>query len=335
MAPAARPAKPSASVTPITEARTKQQAKALTDPDPLPAKYSHDSIAAAFTAANPDLRFVKAWGQWLQWNGTYWENDTVGRVDHLARAICRTQAEEAKTGDASYSTVKSIVHSHTISAVEKLARSDPAHARSSEQWDADPWALNTPGGIVDLRDGTIRPGRPEDHATRITRAAPGGRCDAWYEFLAAATNGDADLMGFMARMAGYCLTGSIRDHALFFIHGNGGNGKGTFLNTLSWILGDYAAVASMEVFTEQHNPQHPTEVAGLMGRRMVSAQEVDEGKRWAEARINSLTGGDPITARFMRQDNFTFMPQFKLVIVGNHKPMFRQRRRLLSAVACT
>jgi P4 family phage/plasmid primase-like protien len=141
------------------------------------------------------------------------------------------------------------------------------------------------------------------------------------------------LIGFLQRMAGYCLTGSIRDHALFFVHGPGGNGKGTFLNTLTWILGDYAGVAAMDTFTEQHQPQHKTELASLMGRRLVSAQEVEEGKRWAEARINALTGGDPITANFMRHDLFTFMPQFKLIVVGNHKPIFRNvgdaiRRRL-------
>ena len=79
----------------------------------------------------------------------------------------------------------------------------------------------------------------------------------------------------------------------------------------------------METFTEARGERHPTELAGLMGARMVSAQETEEGRRWAESRIKALTGGDPIRARFMRQDEFTFMPQFKLVIVGNHKPGLR------------
>jgi putative DNA primase/helicase len=151
----------------------------------------------------------------------------------------------------------------------------------------------------------------------------GSGCPTWLQFLHDSTAGDNELIAFMQRMAGYSLTGDVREHALFFVYGTGGNGKGTFLNTLAWILGDYAKVASMETFTEAKNERHPQELASLTGRRLVTAQETEEGKRWAESRIKALTGGDPITARFMRQDEFTFMPQFKLIIAGNHKPGLR------------
>jgi putative DNA primase/helicase len=134
-------------------------------------------------------------------------------------------------------------------------------------------------------------------------------------------------------MCGYALTGEVREHALFFVYGTGGNGKGTFLNTITHIMGDYQRVSGSETFTESPGDRHTTELARLQGARLVTAQETEEGKRWAESRIKALTGGDPITARFMRQDDFTFLPQFKLVIVGNHKPSFRSvddaiRRRL-------
>jgi P4 family phage/plasmid primase-like protien len=124
-------------------------------------------------------------------------------------------------------------------------------------------------------------------------------------------------------MAGYALTGITREHALFFAYGTGGNGKGVFLNTLTAILAGYAAVASMETFTASPGDRHPTDLAMLRGARLVTAQETEEGRRWAEARIKAMTGGDPITARFMRQDFFTFTPQFKLIIAGNHKPGLR------------
>jgi putative DNA primase/helicase len=106
-----------------------------------------------------------------------------------------------------------------------------------------------------------------------------------------------------------------------------------FLNTVSAILGDYGAVASMDSFTVTHTERHPTDMAMLRGSRLVTAQEVEEGRRWAEARIKALTGGDPITARFMRQDFFTYQPQFKLFVAGNHKPSLKNvddaiRRRL-------
>ena len=157
---------------------------------------------------------------------------------------------------------------------------------------------------------------PRSHPPRpIVRA--GG--DSWTRSLAAMPS----CRGFLARVAGYGLSGSTREHALFFLYGTGANGKGTFLNTLTAILGDYARVAGMETFTESHSDRHPTELAMLRGARIVTAQETEEGRRWAESRIKALTGGDPITARFMRQDFFTYTPQFKLLIAGNHKPGLR------------
>jgi putative DNA primase/helicase len=77
----------------------------------------------------------------------------------------------------------------------------------------------------------------------------------------------------------------------------------------------------MDTFSASRDSKHPTDLAMLRGARLVTASETEEGKAWAEARIKQLTGGDEISARFMRQDFFTFKPQFKLTIVGNHKPV--------------
>ena len=134
------------------------------------------------------------------------------------------------------------------------------------------------------------------------------------------TNGDRELQAYLQRVAGYCLTGSIKEHAMFFLYGTGANGKGVFLNTLTAIFGDYAKVAPVDMFTVAQGERHSTDMAMLRGARLVTAQETEEGQAWAEAKIKSLTGGDPVTARFMRQDFFTYEPQFKLVIAGNHKP---------------
>ncbi len=120
---------------------------------------------------------------------------------------------------------------------------------------------------------------------------------------------------------GYCLTGSTKEHALIFFAGTGGNGKSVLLNTLTGILGGYAVTASMDRFTASNSDRHPTDLAMLRGARLVSASVTEEGRAWAESRIKSMTGGDPITAGFMRKDFFTYQPQFKLTIVGNHKPV--------------
>ena len=131
------------------------------------------------------------------------------------------------------------------------------------------------------------------------------------------------MMRFLQQIVGYCLTGDTREHALFFIYGPGGNGKSVFLNTVSAIIGDYATTAAMDTFVASKSDRHPTDLAGLRGARLVAASETEEGRAWAEAKIKAITGGDPISARFMRQDFFTYRPQFKLVIVGNHKPVLK------------
>ena len=311
------------------------------EPEPdlgIPPEYSEDALADQFsTKYADDLAYVSKWGRWMLWDGTRWTHDETLRTRDMARMVARGVASEAATrvdlGKKAGSIATKLSSAATISSIESLARSDRRHAVTAEQWDRDPWALNTPGGIVDLQTGTIRPARKDDYATKITRVAPGGACPTWLQFLHVATAGNAELIEFMRRMAGYCLTGSVREHALFFVYGTGGNGKGTFLNTLDWILNDYARAANMDMFVEQKFASHPTDVAGLMGARLVTAQETEEGKRWHESRLKAFTGGDPITARFMRQDEFTFMPQFKLVFAGNHKPQLRNvdeaiRRRL-------
>jgi putative DNA primase/helicase len=177
--------------------------------------------------------------------------------------------------------------------------------------------------VVDLRTGRLREHRRKDGMTKIATASPQGHCPTWTAFLRDVTGGDAELAGYLQRMAGYCLTGVTSEHALFFLYGVGGNGKSVFINTLASILGDYAANAPMETFMEARGDRHPTELAGLRGARMVSAIETEQGRRWNESKIKAITGGDKVSARFMRQDFFDYTPQFKLVIAGNHRPAIR------------
>jgi putative DNA primase/helicase len=133
---------------------------------------------------------------------------------------------------------------------------------------------------------------------------------------------------------GYCLTGLTNEHVFVFAHGTGANGKSTFINTIARILGEHATVADVGTFLASSHERHPTDIAKLHGARLVVAQETENGRRWNESKLKSLTGGDKMTARFMRQDFFDFVPTFKLFIVGNHKPRLvsvdeAMRRRLL------
>jgi putative DNA primase/helicase len=278
---------------------------------------TEDELAAEFTRRHRGhLRYVAPWGAWMHWDGRRWEREPTLKAFDLARAVCR----EAGEGLENAKLRARILSAGTRAAVENLARSDRAHAAVPQQWDDDPWVLNTPGGIVDLETSTILPHDPLAYHTKITAVAPGGDCPLWRDFLARITDGDDDLQAYLQRSAGYALTGSIREHVLQFGYGTGANGKGTYLNSLAGIMGDYACTAPMETFAATSGERHPTDLAMLRGAHLVTAQETEQGRRWAEAKIKALTGGDPISARFMRQDFFTFMPQFKLFIAGNHRP---------------
>jgi putative DNA primase/helicase len=200
----------------------------------------------------------------------------------------------------------------------------------------------------DLRTGVGRPPNPLDYITKKTAcsaAPPGTPHPLWDTFLDRVTDPNVDhpeqeenggLKGFLQRYIGYCCTGVTTEHRFVFAYGTGANGKGTFINTIARIFGSYATVADMNTFLVRRNERHPTDLAKLRGARLVVAQETQKGRTWDETKIKALTGGDKITARFMRQDFFDFTPTFKLFIVGNHKPRLSVvdeaiRRRMLLA----
>jgi putative DNA primase/helicase len=189
----------------------------------------------------------------------------------------------------------------------------------------------------DMHTGTSRAPDPLDYITKKTACAcapPGTPHPLWDAFMGRITASDGELQAFLRRFVGYCCTGCTHEHVFVFAYGTGANGKSTFINTVRNILGDYATVAAMSTFLDSNTEHHPTDLAKLRGVRLAVAQETEQGRHWDEAKIKTLTGGDTITAHFMRQDFFDFVPQFKLFICGNHKPQLRNvdeamRRRLL------
>ncbi len=279
-----------------------------------------DALALAFTSRySDDWRYCASWGKWLVWTGCRWQPDETLMSHHLIRSICR---EAALKVDAHRLAAK-LLASGTVGGVERMARADRRHASTSDEWDADIYLLNTPGGVVNLRAGKTRPHDRGDRMTKIANATPKGDCPQWKAFLNDVTGGNVLLQEYLQRMAGYCLTGATSAHALFFLYGTGANGKSVFVNTLASILGDYATSAPMDTFMDARGDRHPTDLAGLRGARFVASVETEQGRRWNESKVKAITGGDKVSARFMRQDFFEYFPQFKLLIAGNHKPSIR------------
>ncbi len=281
---------------------------------------TEDGVALSFTARfGGRLRFDHDAGRWFEWRGDRWAADNT----HLAYSYCREAARELSE-NADNKGKATARKAAFAGGVERMARADRAHAVTHEAWDQDPLLLGCPGVTVDLRDGTRRTPDPADGITKQTAVAPANRtAPLWLAFLEEATESDPEMIRFLQQWCGYCLSGDTREHALLFVYGPGGNGKSVFLETVAHILGDYAATASMDAFTASKSDRHPTDLAMLRGARLVTASETEEGRAWAESRIKQVTGGDRISARFMRQDFFTYTPQFKLTVVGNHKPVLK------------
>jgi putative DNA primase/helicase len=262
---------------------------------------TEDSAAVQFVELyGDDLRYCCDIASWFRWKDNCWLRDRKDVAFQWARKLARQLAEnqdERKryiTGKTSFA-----------SGVERFAKGDERIAVDIEYWDQDPWLLGTPAGTVDLRTGELRSSVREEGITKITAVAPNDDdCPLWRRFLSETTGDDQELIRFLQQWCGYSLTGMTREHALAFVYGPGGNGKSVFLNVVVAILGQYATTSAMDTFTASHGDKHPTDIAALRGARLVTASETEEGRAWAESRIKQMTGGDRLSARFMRQDFF-------------------------------
>jgi P4 family phage/plasmid primase-like protien len=269
------------------------------------------------------LRYVAPVSKWLVWTGSQWKPDATLLAQAEIGAVLQDLASQVSGPGAAAERLR-IGSWRTLSSVMALVRADRTIAVSPDSLDSNLWELSTPGGVVDLRTGKLQPAQPESLHTKSTSVVPSGECPQWLQFLQDATGGDQALIDYLQRFAGYCLTGSVSEQILVFVYGKSGTGKSTFIDNLAAVLGDYAAMAGLNTFSATKGyDRHTTELAGLMGARLVTASETQEGRHWDEQKVKSLTGGDRIRARFMRADDQEFQPRFKLLLVGNHAPNIR------------
>jgi P4 family phage/plasmid primase-like protien len=303
-----------------------------------PIALSDDDLAKRFSLRYAGkFLYCEELGRWYQWTGAHWEYDTTRAVYDAARESSRLDLADALTIDLTSSQRRALRtrlgSAATIHSIVRLASADRRHAVRVSELDADRWLLNTPGGIVDLRTGVIRSHDPAFRMTKITAAAPAAECPEFLRSLERSIP-DAEVREFFRRFAGSSMTGIVADHKTLVMFGSGANGKSLITNAIRHALGDYAVTLQSEVLMESHHDRHPTEIAVLRGARLALCSEVDSGRRWNEARLKRLSGGDPITARVIAGDPFEFQPTHKFVVVVNSKPGLRTideatRRRIL------
>lgn len=304
-----------------------------TKDDDTPAK--NKPAGARYTDLQNSREFVKRFGHGVRycpqfkcfyvWNGQRWARDNFGLVESYAKQIADQRWEEAKRADDAEARRFALrsASARGIESMLRLAQSELELIIQPDQFDTNPMLLNCANGTLELATGKLREHRQSDYVTKICDVAfnPGAEAPQWEKALDLIFNGDDELIGFVQRFIGYCLTGQTSEQVIALFVGAGSNGKSLVLLVLLRIIGcDYAIKASDDILLRRMSQAHPTALADLFGKRLAVVMETDAGDRLAEALIKALTGGDRIRARRMREDYWEFTPSHKIVLCTNHRP---------------
>lgn len=274
------------------------------------------------------VRYDHRRGRWLTWAGQWWREDDTRVVRRLAKEAARDRYGRAtaildleeRKAEARFAIATE--NRQRLEAMLVQSQAEPPIADAGDRWDDDPSLLGVANGVVDLRTGALRPGSPADRITLHTDVdfQPSASCGRWERFLDEVFAGDDELVDYIARAVGYSLTGDTSEQCLFTCYGTGSNGKSVFLSVVRAIAGRYAANTPFSTFELRSRSAIPNDVAALVGKRVVTASETGEDTRLNESRLKALTGGDPVTARFLHGEFFTYQPVAKFWLAVNHKP---------------
>lgn len=300
-----------------------------------------------FDAHGPNFRYAKAFG-YCVWDGRRWRQGTELTVEGWAKQVIRGifaeaaelasdagTVEDADQREGAAKEASSLMKWALDSEKDKMVKAMLSLNRSSseigpEAFDADPWLLNCANGTIDLKTGRLRPHERADYLMQMSPVAydPAAQCPRFERFLDEVMCGDKEMIAYVQRVLGYCLTGKVSEQVWHLMVGEGENGKGTLMETFARVLGDYAHMMSPDTITMTGQPRRGGEaspdLAALKGKRFVRVTETTEGARVDAARIKTLSGGDKVVARFLHKDPFEFFPTFKIFIYTNHEPETRE-----------
>jgi len=272
------------------------------------------------------IRWVPQVG-WFWFDGTRWRRDVDGEMMWRAKAVTQAMIDGSKyfPSDARNDTVKFALRSEQaprLAAMIELAKSETGIALSYSRFDADPWLVGVERGAVDLRNGQFLVPPANSYISRRlgTEYSPHARCPTWCAFLDRITAGDISLIEFLQRALGYTLTDKTGEQVIFVLHGPGANGKSVLLRVIRELAGEYGADAAIDTFIDRARRESSNDLARLAHLRFVCASELDEERPLAESLVKAVTGGEAISARFLYDEYFEFVPTFKVWIACNHKP---------------
>ena len=277
------------------------------------------------------VRYCKQWKKFLVWNGKQWLIDENGDVETLVNRLIRSMYKIAPTIkdiqrriDFESHIKKSESLRRRKALIESLSMDE--HIKTPpETFDQNPYAFNCKNGTMYLDRGEFKPHKPGDYSTKCSNFIYDikATCPTWEKFLLQIMNQDKELIRYVQKVMGYSMTSMTSEQCMFILWGAGANGKSTFLNTLSNLMGDYAEHTQAETFMKKQNESINNDVARLRAVRFVSTSETEQGKRLSESLVKQVTGDDNMTARFLYGEFFSFKPTFKIFMATNHKPQIK------------
>jgi putative DNA primase/helicase len=302
----------------------------LTPPDARTSSFELTDLGNAERFAEQhasEVLYCPDRGEWLVWNGRYWDRD-LGYIQILAGETARSIRDSIPSNAPPSLTKVHASWAHVsqaasrLNAMTELARALPTVQVRAHELDRHLTLLNLENGTLDLQSGFLQPHDRHDFCTRMAPVEYDAEAvdEIWELFIQQTLQGDPDVIAFVQRATGYCLCGSAEEEVFFLVHGPGGSGKSTYVESIRAVLGDYGQSANPETFLARHGESVRNDIARMHGTRLVIATEMAEGRRLDAALIRQITGGDRVTARFLYKEYFEFVPQFKLWLVANDMP---------------
>lgn len=266
---------------------------------------------------------------WYKWGGHCWKGSggVLSVVDEVVKVYEKETCKAREMDRIQLRKRITILNTRRRRVdVIKLAE-DILSQHTDIKWDSKPWLLPCVNGVINLRSGELVSGTPEDYQRSCCPTTYRGLkviCPRWDEFLLQIMDGSTEMADYIQRLVGYAISGTAGEGVFPVLWGRGRNGKGTMLEVLAKVLGDFATPIPSSLLMEQtytRSSAAPSpDLMRLMGKRLVWANETDEDRKLSTSMVKWLVGGDTIVARPLHGNEVTFQPTHTMFMLTNHKP---------------
>lgn len=283
------------------------------------------------------IRYHPGWKNgWLIWSGKHWEVDHECKIEALARKVIKKlqnqgnmmpgTPENEKVKDSIYKFVLKSESDNRLRAMVNQAKSHPSIVIKT--MDQNPYLINFSNGTLNLKSGKMQNHRRMDYISKLVNIKydPAAKCPSWIEFINKIFLNNKELIEYIQKSIGYSMTGDASLQCFYILHGQGSNGKGTFMKTIQTILGDYSATLKGNSLMEKMGDEGARgDLAKLEAKNFVVVNELEEGKSFDEALVKSLTSGadEVVPVRRMYEEEFDLHPRFKLWMTTNKLPKIK------------